>query len=68
MTRLVLVAVLSASPDAQFKGRFVSHGAVVFDESIISLESQPAQVADLLMQTEAGMLLSDNVQIGRAHV
>ncbi len=61
MSRLLLLAVLAASPDAQFKGRFVSHGAVVFDESIISLESQPAQVADLMMQTEAGVLLSDNV-------
>jgi hypothetical protein len=43
MSRPLMLAVLAASPDVQFKGRFVSHGAVEIDESIISLASQPAQ-------------------------
>ncbi|MCU0698019.1 MAG: hypothetical protein MUC96_15970 [Myxococcaceae bacterium] len=61
MHHLLLAALLSASPDAAMKGRFVSKGSVVFDAATISLEQEPAEVADILMATEAGVVLSDNV-------
>ncbi len=56
MPFLLVLALLS-----QGKTKFVSHGSAVLDPSIISLESQPAALADILMQTEAGVVLSDNV-------
>lgn len=59
MHLLIVLAVLAQQGNP--KARFVSRGSVVFDESIISLEPQPSQVADVVMQTEAGVLMSDNV-------
>lgn len=56
MPLLLVLAVL-----AQGKAKFVSHGSTVLDPSVISLEAQPSQVADIVMQTEAGVVLSDNV-------
>lgn len=61
MRTTIVLLCLVCSPSALAKGRFVSKGAVAFDESQILSQHEPAEVAEVLMQTEAGLLLGDNV-------
>lgn len=54
----LIALLLAAGPEGK---KFTSRGSVAFDTSVLSFEHEPAELADIFMQTEAGVVLSDNV-------